>query len=90
VLVKVFPDVTSQKSVVVRKFQSTMKASSGNEACMNSGSALEGWLNGQIMIEGIKNTGKGLSREYLRAGLGTIRLTCTHKIRNLSFVLGIG
>jgi branched-chain amino acid transport system substrate-binding protein len=72
-LVQVFPDATSQKSVAVRKFQSTMKATGGNEAYMNSGSALEGWLNGQIMIEGLKNAGKDLSRERLRAGLSAIR-----------------
>ena len=72
-LVQVFPDATSQKSVVVRKFQTTMKAVGANPAYLTSGSALEGWLNGQIMIEGLKNAGKDLTRERLRAGLANIR-----------------
>ena len=72
-LVQVFPDATSQKSVVVRKFQSSMKATGALPAYLTSGSALEGWLNGQIMIEGLKNAGKDLTRERLRAGLAGIR-----------------
>lgn len=72
-LVQVFPDATSQKSVAVRKFQTTMKAVGANPAYLTSGSALEGWLNGQIMIEGLKNAGKDLTRERLRAGLAGIR-----------------
>ncbi len=40
---------------------------------MNSNSALEGWLNAQIMIEGLKNAGKEPTRERLRAGLTAIR-----------------
>ncbi|MFN4118352.1 ABC transporter substrate-binding protein [Acidovorax sp.] len=72
-LVQVFPDANSQKSVAVRKFQATMKAVGANPAYINSGSALEGWLNGQIMIEGLKNAGKDLTRERLRAGLSAIR-----------------
>lgn len=72
-LVQVFPDATSQKSVVVRKFQSSMKATGALPAYLTSGSALEGWLNAQIMIEGLKNAGKEPTRERLRAGLAGIR-----------------
>ena len=72
-LVQVFPDATSQKSVTVRKFQTTMKASGANPAFLTSGSALEGWLNAQIMIEGLKNAGKDITRDRLRAGLTNIR-----------------
>jgi len=72
-LVQVFPDATSQKSVVVRKFQSSMKATGALPAYLASGSALEGWLNAQIMIEGLKNAGKEPTRERLRAGLAGIR-----------------
>ncbi|MES2610008.1 MAG: ABC transporter substrate-binding protein [Pseudomonadota bacterium] len=72
-LVQVFPDANSQKSVVVRKFQSTMKATGANAAFFNSGSALEGWVNAQIMIEGLKNAGKDLTRDRLRNGLAGIR-----------------
>ena len=90
-LVQVFPDANSQKSVVVRKFQSTMKATGANPAFVNSGSALEGWLNGQIMIEGLKNAGKDLTRERLRAGLAGIRslsslpppAACATSLRNM-------
>ncbi|MBP9955458.1 MAG: ABC transporter substrate-binding protein, partial [Ottowia sp.] len=72
-LVQVFPDANSQKSVAVRKFQATMKATGGDPAFLNSNSALEGWLNAQIMIEGLKNAGKEPTRERLRAGLASIR-----------------
>ncbi|WP_440111878.1 ABC transporter substrate-binding protein [Acidovorax sp. BL-A-41-H1] len=72
-LVQVFPDATSQKSVLVRKFQSSMKATGALPAYLTSGSALEGWLNAQIMIEGLKNAGKEPTRERLRAGLAGIR-----------------
>lgn len=72
-LVQVFPDANSQKSVVVRKFQSTMKATGANPGFITSNSALEGWLNAQIMIEGLKNAGKDLTRERLRTGLASIR-----------------
>ena len=72
-LVQVFPDANSQKSVAVRKFQATMKAVGAEAAYLNSASALEGWLNAQIMFEGLKNAGKDLTRERLRAGLAGIR-----------------
>ena len=72
-LVQVFPDATSQKSVVVRKFQSSMKATGALPAYLTSDSALEGWLNAQIMVEGLKNAGKEPTRERLRAGLAGIR-----------------
>lgn len=72
-LVQVFPDANSLKSVAVRKFQTTMKAVGAEAAYLHSGSALEGWLNAQIMIEGLKNAGKDLTRERLRAGLAGIR-----------------
>ena len=72
-LVQVFPDANSQKSVVVRKFQSTMKATGGNPAHFNSTSSLEGWLNAQVMIEGLKNAGKEPTRDRLRSGLANIR-----------------
>ncbi|EHL24360.1 extracellular ligand-binding receptor [Acidovorax sp. NO-1] len=72
-LVQVFPDANSLKSVAVRKFQTTMKAVGADAAYIHSGSALEGWLNAQIMIEGLRNAGKDLTRERLRAGLASIR-----------------
>lgn len=72
-LAQVFPDATSQKSVVVRKFQATMKAVGANPAYLTSGSSLEGWLNAQVMIEGLRNAGKDLTRERLRSGLAGIR-----------------
>ena len=72
-LVQLFPDANSLKSVAVRKFQTTMKAVGADAAYIHSGSALEGWLNAQIMIEGLKNAGKDLTRERLRAGLASIR-----------------
>ena len=50
-----------------------MKAMGADPAFVSSGSSLEGWLNGQIMIEGLKNAGKDVTRERLRAGLASIR-----------------
>ena len=72
-LAQVFPDATSQKSVVVRRFQATMKAVGANPTYLTSGSSLEGWLNAQVMIEGLRKAGKDLTRERLRAGLAGIR-----------------
>ena len=84
-LVQVFPDATSQKSVAVRKFQATMKATGGEAAYLGSSSALEGWLNAQIMIEGLKNAGKDPTRERLRAGLAGI-----HALSFGDFNVGFG
>jgi ABC-type branched-subunit amino acid transport system substrate-binding protein len=72
-LAQVFPDAMAQKSVVVRRFQATMKAVGANPAYASSGSSLEGWINAQVMIEGLRNAGKDLTRERLRSGLASIR-----------------
>lgn len=71
--VQVFPDATSSKSMMVRKFQSSMKTTGGKPGFFTSGSSLEGWINAQVMIEGLRNAGKDLTRERLRAGLAGIR-----------------
>lgn len=71
--VQVFPDATSSKSMMVRKFQSSMKTTGGKPEFFTSGSSLEGWINAQVMIEGLRNAGKDLTRERLRAGLAGIR-----------------
>jgi hypothetical protein len=76
-LAQVFPDANSQKSVMVRKFQSTMRAAGTKPAYLTSNSSMEGWLNAQVMIEGLKNAGRELTRDRLRTGLANIR--------NLSF-----
>jgi ABC-type branched-subunit amino acid transport system substrate-binding protein len=76
-LAQVFPDANSQKSVMVRKFQSTMRAAGAKPAYLTSSSSMEGWLNAQVMIEGLKNAGRELTRDRLRTGLANIR--------NLSF-----
>ena len=34
---------------------------------------LEGWLNAQVMLEGLRNAGREPTRERLRAGLAGIR-----------------
>lgn len=71
--VQVFPDATSSKSMMVRRFQSTMKSTGAKSEFLTSGSSLEGWINAQVMIEGLRNAGKDLTRERLRAGLAGIR-----------------
>jgi hypothetical protein len=50
-----------------------MKAVGANPTYLTSGSCLEGWLNAQVMIEGLRKAGKDLTRERLRAGLASIR-----------------
>jgi hypothetical protein len=50
-----------------------MKATGANPAHFNSTSSLEGWLNAQVMIEGLKNAGKEPTRDRLRSGLASIR-----------------
>lgn len=72
-LAQVFPDANSQKSVVVRRFQASLKAVGASAAYLQSGSALEGWLNAQVMLEGLRNAGREPTRERLRAGLSGIR-----------------
>jgi len=71
--VQVFPDATSTKSVAVRRFQTSMKNAGAKPEYLTSSSSLEGWINAQVMIEGLRNAGKDLSRERLRAGLAGIR-----------------
>jgi hypothetical protein len=37
------------------------------------GSSFEGWINAQVMLEGLRRAGKDLTRESLRAGLAGIQ-----------------
>jgi len=37
------------------------------------GSSFEGWINAQVMLEGLRRAGKDLSREQLRQGLASIK-----------------
>ena len=50
-----------------------MKNTGAAPAYLSSASALEGWINAQVMIEGLKNAGKDLTRERLRTGLASVR-----------------
>ena len=69
-LVQVFPDPDKAKLPVVRSYQSAMKAA-GEDAIGTS--SFEGWVNAQMMIEGLRRCGRELSRDKLRTALAGIR-----------------
>jgi ABC-type branched-subunit amino acid transport system substrate-binding protein len=66
----VFPDAYQSKYLVVRDYQSAMRAI--DQQTFSSGS-LEGYINTRIMAEGLSRAGRGVSRTKLRQALGSIR-----------------
>jgi branched-chain amino acid transport system substrate-binding protein len=70
-LTQVLPDPSSTRSVMVRNYQAAMRAA-GSEAQIGS-SSLEGWINAQVMIEGLRRTGTELRRDRLRSALAGIQ-----------------
>lgn len=66
----VFPSAKSTKFVLVRNYQAALVAANLKS---QSGSAMESWINAQVMIEGLKRAGKDVNRDKLRAGLASIR-----------------
>lgn len=67
---RVFPLADQMKIGVVRTFQAQMKASGGSQG---SGSALESWINAQLLIEGLRRAGRDVTRDRLRAALASVR-----------------
>lgn len=70
-LISVFPDADKPKLAAVRSFHAAMKTI-GEESRIG-GSAFEGWVNAQVMIEGLRRAGRELTREKLRQALGATK-----------------
>ncbi|WP_395702077.1 ABC transporter substrate-binding protein [Aquabacterium sp.] len=70
-MVQVFPDADKPKIAAVRAYQAAMKAA-GEEARIG-GSSFEGWVNAQVMIEGLRRAGRDLTRDKLRQALASAR-----------------
>ncbi len=70
-LTQVLPDANSTRTSMVRTYQAQMRAA-GNDTSIG-GSSLEGWINAQVMIEGLRRTGPELRRDRLRGALASMR-----------------
>lgn len=70
-LAQVFPDAASPRLAMARAFQQQMREA-GDEARI-SGSSLEGWLNAQVLVDGLRRCGGDLKRERLRTALAGMR-----------------
>lgn len=66
----VMPDALQEKHPVVRSYQATLREAGVKDF---GGSSFEGWLNAQVMIEGLRRAGRDLTRERLRAALAGLR-----------------
>lgn len=69
-LTQVFPDAEKTKLSVVRSYQAAMRATGVDHF---GGSSFEGWINAQMVIEGLKRAGRDLTRDKLRTALGGIK-----------------
>lgn len=69
-LTQVMPDPEREKLPISRLFQAAMKAN--NETATGT-TALEGWLNAQLLVEGLRRAGREPTRERLRNALAGIR-----------------
>lgn len=69
-LTQVFPDPTKTKLTAVRNYQNMMRAQGSSNF---GGSSFEGWVNAQVLIEGLRRAGRELTRERLRLALGSIK-----------------
>jgi ABC-type branched-subunit amino acid transport system substrate-binding protein len=66
----VFPNPKMKKFAIVREYDAAMAASNLQAA---TGSALESWINAQVMIEGVKRAGRDITRDKLRSALASMR-----------------
>ncbi len=69
-LTQVLPDPDRQRLGVARAYQAAMKAA--NETAINS-TSFEGWINAQVMLEGLRRAGREVNRDKLRQALASIR-----------------
>jgi ABC-type branched-subunit amino acid transport system substrate-binding protein len=67
----VIPYAKKESLQVVRTYQADMLAI--DQGARIGGSSFEGWINAQVMLEGLRRAGKDLTRESLRAGLAGIQ-----------------
>jgi ABC-type branched-subunit amino acid transport system substrate-binding protein len=81
-LTQVFPDAEKTKLPVVRSYQAQMRAAGIEQF---GGSSFEGWINAQMMIEGLKRAGRDLTRDKLRTALAN-----TKRLDLGDFSLGYG
>ncbi|MEK8030526.1 ABC transporter substrate-binding protein [Ideonella sp. DXS29W] len=82
-LTQVLPDASSGRLAAVRNYQAAMRAA-GAEAMIGS-TSFEGWVNGQVLIEGLRRTNGEFRRDRLRAALASMR-----RLDLGEFVLGYG
>jgi len=68
---QVLPDAESLKLAAVRDYQQQMRAAGSAERI--GGSSFEGWVNAQVMLEGLRRCGNELTRAKLRAALASVR-----------------
>ncbi|NDY92829.1 ABC transporter substrate-binding protein [Ideonella livida] len=81
-LTQVFPDPEKARLAVVRQYQAAMK-DAGQTAIGSS--SFEGWVNAQLLIEGLRRAGRDVNRDRLRQALAGIR-----RLDLGDFVLGYG
>jgi branched-chain amino acid transport system substrate-binding protein len=67
---QVLPDPERPRLAVSRAYQASMRAA--GETAINS-SSFEGWVNAQVMLEGLRRAGRDLTRDKLRQALASIR-----------------
>lgn len=71
VMAAVYPRPNSTKYVLVRQYQAEMAVAQNEPA--KTGSALESWINAQVLIEGLRRAGRDVGREKLHVALASIR-----------------
>ena len=69
-LTMIMPDALPTKYLLVRRYQKAMRAMDQTDF---NGSSLEGYVNAQLMIEGLKKAGANPSRSKIREAIGDIR-----------------
>jgi ABC-type branched-subunit amino acid transport system substrate-binding protein len=69
-MASVFPSYKSKKFALIRDYQADMDALKFEAP---TGSAVESWINARVLIEGVRRSGRDLSRDKLRASLASIR-----------------
>lgn len=70
-LTQVLPDANSTRTAVVRNYQAAMRTAGQEKAI--GGSSFEGWINAQVLIEGLRRAGPDLKRDKLRNALAGLR-----------------
>ena len=66
----IMPDAMAAKHLIVRRYQKAMRTL--NQTDFNT-SSLEGYVNAQLMIEGLRKAGPNPSRSKIRDAIGDIR-----------------